>query len=78
VVKVSNNLCPCTMFGGVPVALTNGALAGNVQIGAGAIKNSQLGAITVSPNAALIAVSGPTSKVSIGAPTTTAASGTKR
>jgi FecR protein len=73
VVKVSNNLCPCTMFGGVPVALTNGALASNVHVGANAIKNSHLGSITLSPNAALISVSGATSKVSIGAPATTAA-----
>jgi hypothetical protein len=76
VVKVSNNLCPCTMFAGVPVALTNGALASNVQIGPGVIKNSQLGSITLSPNAALISVSGAKSKVSIGGATTTA--GVKR
>jgi FecR protein len=76
VVKVSNNLCPCTMFAGVPVALTNGALASNVHIAPGAIKNSQLGAIGLSPNAALISVSGATSKVSIGGATTTA--GVKR
>ena len=70
VVKVSNNLCPCTMFAGVPVALANGALASNVRIAPGAIKNSQLGSITLSPNAALISVSGATSKVSVGGATT--------
>jgi hypothetical protein len=76
VVKVSNSLCPCTMFGGVPVALSNGALASNVQIAPGAIKNSHLGSIRLSPNAALISVSGANSKVSIGGATTTA--GVKR
>jgi FecR protein len=76
VVKISNNLCPCAMFSGVPVALTNGALASNVQIAPGAIKSSQLGSIKLSPNAALISVSGATSKVSIGGATTTA--GVKR
>jgi FecR protein len=73
VVKVSNNLCPCTMFAGVPVALSNGALASNVHIAPGAIKNSQLGAVSLSPNAALISVSGATSKLSIGGAPTTAA-----
>jgi hypothetical protein len=78
VVKVTNSLCPCTLFAGVPVALSNGAVASNVKIGAGAITTNQLGSIKLSPNAALISVSGPTSKVSIGAPTTTAATGVKR
>ena len=65
VVSVSNNLCPCTVLGGVPVALSNGALASNVQIGAGAVKNANLGSIELSPNAALISVSGPQSRVSV-------------
>jgi hypothetical protein len=30
-VNVTNSLCPCTLFGGIPVALQNGALAQNVQ-----------------------------------------------
>lgn len=64
-VSVTNNLCPCTVLGGIPVALENGALASNVSIGGGAIKNPSLGSVQLSPNAALISVSGPTSKVSI-------------
>jgi hypothetical protein len=65
VLSVSNNLCPCTVLGGIPVALSNGAVASNVQIGAGAIKNASLGSVELSPNAALISVSGANSKVTI-------------
>ena len=68
--SVSNSLCggPCAMIGGIPVALMNGATAGNVSIGAGAIQNAGLGSVKLaSPSTALVSVSGPTSKVSIGA-----------
>jgi len=67
--SVSNSLCggACVLIGGIPVALMNGATAGNVSIGAGAIKNPSLGAIQLaSPSTALLSVSGPTSKVTIG------------
>ena len=67
--SVSNGLCggPCAMIGGIPVALMNGATAGNVSIGAGAIQNAGLGSIKLgSPSTALVSVSGATSKVSIG------------
>jgi hypothetical protein len=65
IVQVTNSLCPCVTFGGIPVALQNGALASNVSIGAGAIKNASLGSVQLSPNAALISVSGPKSAVTI-------------
>src|SRR5215467_6079935 len=67
--SVSNGLCggPCALIGGIPVALMNGATAGNVSIGAGAIQNAGLGSIKLgSPSTALVSVSGATSKVSIG------------
>ena len=64
IVSVANNLCPCTTIGGLPVSLTNGALASNVTI-AGAIKNSGLGALNVAPNAAVIRVDGAGTKVTI-------------
>jgi hypothetical protein len=63
-VSVANNLCPCTMIGGLPVSLTNGALASNVNI-AGAIKNGNLGSLNVAPNAAVIRVDGAATKVTI-------------
>ena len=63
-VSVANNLCPCTMIGGLPVSLTNGALASNVNI-AGAIKNGNLGSLNVGPNAAVIRVDGAATKVTI-------------
>ena len=63
-VSVANNLCPCTTIGGLPVSLTNGALASNVTI-AGAIKNGGLGSLNVAPNAAVIRVDGAGTKVTI-------------
>ena len=63
-VSVANNLCPCTMIGGLPVSLTNGALASNVNI-AGAVKNGGLGSVNVAPNAAVIRVDGAGTKVTI-------------
>jgi hypothetical protein len=63
-VSVANNLCPCTTIGGLPVSLTNGALASNVTI-AGAIKNGGLGSLNIAPNAAVIRVDGPGTKVTI-------------
>ena len=68
--SVSNSLCggACITIGGIPVALLNGATAGNVSVGAGAVKNPDLGTIKLgSPSTALISVSGATSKVTIGA-----------
>lgn len=62
-VNISNSL-PFISIGGIPVALTNGALASNVTITGTPIKNPSLGTIT--PNKALIQVSGQTSKVTIG------------
>ena len=64
IVSVANSLCPCTRIGGLPVSLTNGALASNVTI-AGAIKNGGLGALNVAPNAAVIRVDGAGTKVTI-------------
>ena len=64
VVKVANGLCPCTTIGGIPVSLTGGALASNVTIN-GAIKNSSLGSLNVTPNAAVIRVDGAATKVTI-------------
>jgi hypothetical protein len=66
VVKVTNNLCAagaCRTIGGLPVALTNGATASNVSIN-GAIKGA--GTLNVAPNAAVLVVNGPGSKVTIG------------
>jgi FecR protein len=67
--SVSNSLCggSCLLIGGIPVALLNGATAGNVSIGAGAIQNPGLGSIKLaSPSTALLSVSGANSKVTIG------------
>jgi hypothetical protein len=67
--SVSNSLCggACIVIGGIPVALMNGATAGNVSIAAGAIKNPSLGSIQLaSPSTALLSVSGANSKVTIG------------
>ena len=67
--SVSNSLCggACVLIGGIPVALMNGATAGNVAIGAGAIQNAGLGTIKLaSPSTALVSVSGATSKVTVG------------
>jgi len=67
--SVSNSLCggACLLIGGIPVALMNGATAGNVSIGAGAIQNPGLGSIKLaSPSTALLSVSGANSKVTVG------------
>jgi hypothetical protein len=63
-VSVSNAFCPCTTIGGIPVALSGGATAAQVSIGAGAIKNPALG--SVASNGALIRLVGPTTRVTIG------------
>jgi hypothetical protein len=62
VVNVSNALA-FVNIGGIPVALTGGAMASNVSITGTVIKNPGLGAIT--PNKALIQVNGATSKLTI-------------
>jgi hypothetical protein len=64
-VSVANGLCPCTTIGGLPVSLTGGALASNVSI-AGAVKNGNLGSLSLAPNAAVIRVDGAGTKVTIG------------
>jgi hypothetical protein len=64
-VSVANGFCPCTTIGGIPVSLTGGALASNVSI-AGAIKNGNLGSVSLAPNAALIRVDGAGTRVTIG------------
>ena len=61
-INISNAL-KFVNIGGIPVALTGGALASNVVITGTPIKNPSLGTIT--PNKALIQVNGPTSKVTI-------------
>jgi hypothetical protein len=61
-VNIFNNL-KFVNIGGIPVALTGGALASNVVIMGTPIKNPALGTIT--PNTALIQVNGPTSKLTI-------------
>ena len=63
--NITNNFCPCTIIGGVPVALQNGALAANVQI-SNPIKNPTLGTLNLSPNAALAVVNGAGSKLIVG------------
>ena len=70
--KVTNSLCsPCSLIGGIPVALTNGAVASNVSIGGSPIKNPGLGAVTLSNptlgsgGTALAVVSGATSKLTV-------------
>jgi len=62
VVNVLNAL-PFINIGGIPVALTGGAVASNVSITGVPIKNPLLGVIT--PNKALIQVNGPNSKLTI-------------
>jgi hypothetical protein len=61
-VSVSNQLA-FVNIGGIPVALTGGAQAGNVLIAGSAIKNPGLGSIT--PNKALIRVDGAATHVTI-------------
>jgi FecR protein len=63
-VSVANNLCPCTAIGGIPVSLSGGALASNVSI-TGAIKNGNLGSLSLAPNSAVIRVDGVGTKVTI-------------
>jgi FecR-like protein len=63
-VSVANSLCPCSTIGGIPVSLTGGAVAANVSI-TGAIKNGNLGALNLTPNAAVIRVDGAATKVTI-------------
>jgi hypothetical protein len=66
--SIANNLCgtfACTNVGGLNVALTGGATAGNVSLN-NAISGS--GSVSMSPNAAAILVSGPGSTVKVGAP----------
>jgi len=63
-VNVTNNLCPCSILGGVPVALQNGAQAANVQI-TNPIKNANLGQLNLSTNAALAVVNGAGSKLTV-------------
>jgi hypothetical protein len=68
-ISVTNSLCPCSVFSGIPVALTNGALTANVSIGPKPIGNGSLGAVNLSsPSTAVIVVSGASSRVTIGAP----------
>jgi hypothetical protein len=62
IVNISNNL-NFVNIGGIPVALTNGAVVSNVVITGTPIKNANLGTIT--PNKALIEVNGATSRVTI-------------
>ena len=65
--SVANSLCPCTILGGLPVALQNGATPANVSIGPNAIRNPTLGSVSfASPGAAAIVVNGPGSRVTIG------------
>jgi len=67
--SVSNNLCggSCALFGGIPVALLNGATVANVSIADGAVKNPSLGAIKyATATTALVSVSGAGSKVAVG------------
>jgi hypothetical protein len=67
--SVSNNLCggSCALFGGIPVALLNGATAANVSIADGAVKSPSLGAIKYATStSALVSVSGAGSKVTVG------------
>jgi len=61
-VSVSNHLA-FVNIGGIPVALTGGALAGNVLISGSPIKNAGLGSVT--PNKALIRVDGAATRVAI-------------
>jgi hypothetical protein len=61
-VSVSNQLA-FVNIGGIPVALTGGARAGNVLISGSPIKNAGLGSVT--PNKALIRVDGAATRVTI-------------
>jgi FecR-like protein len=61
-VTISNSLA-FVNIGGIPVALTGGALPGNVLITGSPIKNTGLGTIT--PNKALIRVDGAATRVTI-------------
>jgi hypothetical protein len=65
-INVSNTLCgaSCTVIGGLNVNLTGGAVAGNVSV-TNPVKNGGLGAINAAANAAVINVSGASSKVTI-------------
>jgi hypothetical protein len=73
-VNVTNSLCaPCTLLGGIPVALSGGATSSNVRVGANAFVNgSAPGTVTLSNpttstgGTAVVVVSGSTSKVTIG------------
>jgi hypothetical protein len=70
-VDVRNSLCPCTLIGGVPVALTGGAVASNVSI-ANAVQNPGLGRINLqnpslgAGGTALVVVNGAASRVTVG------------
>ncbi len=71
VLNVTNSLCPCTLFSGIPVALQGGALSSNVFIGPNPLKNLGLGGsltTNLSASAAVIVVTGAMSKVAITAP----------
>jgi hypothetical protein len=64
-VNITNSLCPCSIIGGVPVALQNGASAANVQI-TNPIKNAGLGQLNLSSaNAALAVVNGTNTKLKV-------------
>ncbi len=63
-VSISNSLCPCTTIGGLPVSLTGGALASNVSI-TNAVRNANLGSVSIAPNAAALRVDGATTRVTI-------------
>ena len=68
-VSVTNSLCPCTTFSGIPVALTGGATGANVTIGPNPIANPGLGTLTTSSGSTAVAVvNGATSKLIITAP----------
>jgi len=72
-IRVSNTLCGTTCapttFGGIPMALINGATAGQVTVTGSALKGTNLGSIVqfgpVPAAAAVIVVDGPTSKLTI-------------
>ncbi len=77
--NITNTLCPaggCIPKSGIPVALINGASAGNVFIGPNPIKSLGAGSLTTvlsnptlaAGGTASIVVSGPSSKVTITAP----------
>jgi hypothetical protein len=68
-VSVTNSLCPCTTFSGIPIALTGGATSSNVTIGPNPIANPGAGTLTTSSgNTAVAVVNGATSKLIITAP----------